>query len=116
MLNITDKSVEDAIPAYLRLGFRPFFFLGSIYAVLAIVLWVYMFQNGQPEILQVPALWWHVHEMLFGFAMAIVVGFVLTAVQTWTGVNGTKHYRLAALVGLWLAPRILFWTDRKSVV
>ncbi|MFM2597496.1 NnrS family protein [Vibrio fortis] len=110
MLNITDKSVEDAIPAYLRLGFRPFFFLGSIYAVLAIVLWVYMFQNGQPEILQVPALWWHVHEMLFGFSMAIVVGFVLTAVQTWTGVNGTKHYRLAALVGLWLAPRILFWT------
>ena len=103
MLNITDKSVEDAIPAYLRLGFRPFFFLGSLYAVIAIVAWVIMFQNGQPEMLKVPALWWHVHEMLFGFSMAIVVGFVLTAVQTWTGVNGTKHYRLAALVGLWLA-------------
>ena len=110
MLNITDKSVEDAIPAYLRLGFRPFFFLGSLYAVIAIVAWVIMFQNGQPEMLKVPALWWHVHEMLFGFSMAIVVGFVLTAVQTWTGVNGTKHYRLAVLVGLWLAPRILFWT------
>jgi len=110
LLNITDKSVEDKIPAYLRLGFRPFFFLGSAYAIIAIVAWVWMFQNGQPGALQVPALWWHVHEMLFGFSMAIVVGFVLTAVQTWTGVNGTKHHRLAVLVALWLAPRILFWT------
>ncbi len=68
-----------------------------------------MFQNGQPTVLQVPALWWHVHEMLFGFSMAIVVGFVLTAVQNWTGINGTKHHRLAVLVGLWLAVRICFW-------
>ncbi|MCK6262499.1 NnrS family protein [Vibrio sp. ZSDE26] len=110
MLNITDKKVEEAIPAVLRLGFRPFFLLGSVYAVVAIALWVWMFQTGQPEALSVPSLWWHVHEMLFGFAMAIVVGFVLTAVQNWTGINGTKHHRLAVLVLLWLLPRVLFWT------
>ncbi|OAJ92504.1 NnrS family protein [Vibrio bivalvicida] len=110
MLNITDKKVEEAIPPVLRLGFRPFFLLGSIYAVIAIALWVWMFQSGQPKLLQVPALWWHVHEMVFGFAMAIVVGFVLTAVQNWTGINGTKHYRLAILAVLWLAPRLLLWT------
>ncbi|MGD8119908.1 NnrS family protein [Vibrio sp. TRT 2004] len=110
MLNITDKKVEEAIPAVLRLGFRPFFLLGSIYAVIAIGLWVWMFQSGQPAMLQVPALWWHVHEMLFGFAMAIVAGFVLTAVQNWTGINGTKHHRLAAIVALWLLPRLLLWT------
>ncbi|MDQ2163172.1 MULTISPECIES: NnrS family protein [Vibrio] len=110
MLNITDIKVEQRIPAWLRLGFRPFFLLGSVYAVLAVTLWVWMFQTGQPSTLQVPALWWHVHEMLFGFAMAIVVGFLLTAVQNWTGINGTKHYRLAVLVALWLAPRILLWT------
>ncbi|MEZ9230363.1 NnrS family protein [Vibrio amylolyticus] len=110
MLNITDKKVEEAIPACLRLGFRPFFLLGSCYAVIAIALWVWMFQTGQPSALSVPSLWWHVHEMLFGFSMAIVVGFVLTAVQNWTGINGTKHYRLAVLVGLWLLPRVLFWT------
>ncbi|MCG9575006.1 NnrS family protein [Vibrio tubiashii] len=110
MLNITDKKVEEAIPPVLRLGFRPFFLLGSIYAVIAIAVWVWMFQSGQPITLQVPALWWHVHEMVFGFAMAIVVGFVLTAVQNWTGINGTKHHRLAILVGLWLAPRVLLWT------
>ncbi|MDE1209864.1 NnrS family protein [Vibrio aestuarianus] len=110
MLNITDKKVEERIPAWLRLGFRPFFLLGSLYAIIAISLWVWMFQTGQPSMLQVPALWWHVHEMLFGFAMAIVVGFLLTAVQNWTGINGTKHYRLLLLVALWLAPRVLLWT------
>lgn len=110
MLNITDKKVEEAIPPLLRLGFRPFFLFGSLYAVIAIVVWVWMFQTGQPSILKVPALWWHVHEMLFGFAMAIVVGFVLTAVQNWTGINGTKQARLGLLVVLWFLPRILFWT------
>ena len=110
MLNITDKSVEDKIPAWLRLGFRPFFLFGALYAVIAIALWVWMFQTGQPSALNVPSLWWHVHEMLFGFSMAIVVGFVLTAVQTWTGINGTKHHTLLALFGLWLLPRVLFWT------
>ncbi|HGF7518362.1 TPA: NnrS family protein, partial [Vibrio cholerae] len=78
MINIIDKRVEERIPAVLRLGFRPFFLLGSVYAVVAIVAWVWMFQTGQPPHLQVPALWWHVHEMLFGFAMAIVAGFLLT--------------------------------------
>ncbi|MBA5762321.1 NnrS family protein [Vibrio sp. 404] len=110
MLNITDKRVEEKIPAILRLGFRPFFFLGAIYAFIAIPLWVWMFNSGQPQALSVPALWWHVHEMLFGFAMAIVVGFVLTAVQNWTGINGTKNYRLLAIVVLWLTPRLLLWT------
>ncbi|ANB96128.1 NnrS family protein [Vibrio parahaemolyticus] len=110
MLNITDKKVEEKIPAWLRLGFRLFFLFGSIYAIVAIALWVWMFQTGQPNALAVPALWWHVHEMLFGFSMAIVVGFVLTAVQNWTGINGTKHYTLLVIFGLWLAPRILLWT------
>ncbi len=110
MLNITDKRVEEKIPAILRLGFRPFFLLGAVYALVAIPLWVWMFRSGQPPALQVPALWWHVHEMLFGFSMAIVVGFVLTAVQNWTGINGTKSYTLLAIVVLWLTPRLLLWT------
>jgi len=49
--------------------------------------------------------------MFFGFAMAIVAGFLLTAVQNWTGVNGTKDKWLAVLVVLWVLPRILFWTE-----
>ncbi|CAM4245712.1 NnrS family protein [Vibrio agarivorans] len=110
MLNITDRKVEEGITPVLRLGFRPFFLLGSLYAIIAIVLWVWMFQTGAPSALNVPPLWWHVHEMMFGFGMAIVMGFVLTAVQNWTGIPGTKSYRLAVLVALWLVVRILFWT------
>ncbi|TXX60456.1 short-chain dehydrogenase, partial [Vibrio cholerae] len=48
VINIIDKRVEERIPAVLRLGFRPFFLLGSVYAVVAIVAWVWMFQTGQP--------------------------------------------------------------------
>ncbi|UPQ87458.1 NnrS family protein [Vibrio sinaloensis] len=110
MLNITDARIEHSITPLLRLGFRPLFLLGAVYAPVSILAWIWMLNHGQPSALQVPALWWHVHEMLFGFAMAIVVGFVLTAVQNWTGINGTKHYRLAVLVALWLAPRLLLWT------
>ncbi|MFV0449970.1 MAG: NnrS family protein [Vibrio sp.] len=111
MLNIIDKSVEDRIIPVLRLGFRPFFLFGSVYSVIAIGIWVYAFQHGQPAQLRVPALWWHVHEMFFGFAMAIVAGFLLTAVQNWTGVNGTKDKWLGMLVSLWILPRILLWTE-----
>lgn len=111
MLNITDKSVEENIPPLLRLGFRPLFLCGSAYAVIAIAIWVYAFQYGQPAWLHVPALWWHVHEMFFGFAMAIVAGFLLTAVQSWTNINGTKDKRLAVVLILWLLPRLLFWTQ-----
>ena len=111
VINISDKRIEDAIIPVFRLAFRPFFLLGASYAAIAIILWVWMFQTGQPISLQVPALWWHAHEMIFGFSMAIVVGFVLTAVQNWTGINGTKSYRLALLVNLWLLPRLLFWTE-----
>lgn len=110
MINITDKRVEERIPAILRLSFRPFFLLGSIYAVITVLLWAWMFQKGQPAALAVPALWWHAHEMLFGFAMAIVAGFALTAVQNWSGIPGTKSGRLAVLVVLWLVVRILLWT------
>lgn len=111
MLNITDKSKEEKITPLLRLGFRPFFLFGTLYSILSITIWVFAFQNGQPEALRVPAVWWHVHEMLFGFAMAIVAGFVLTAVQTWTGITGTKSYRLGFIVLLWMLPRVLFWTE-----
>ena len=49
--------------------------------------------------------------MLFGVAMAVVAGFLMTAVQTWTGVKGTSGGRLAFIVMLWIAARVLFWTD-----
>ncbi len=51
---------------------------------------------------------WHVHEMLFGFTVAIIAGFLLTAVQTWAGVPSIKGIPLAILVTVWLLARVLF--------
>ncbi|MGF1767170.1 NnrS family protein [Enterovibrio makurazakiensis] len=111
MLNIVDKQKEEQIPPVLRLGFRPFFLVSGIYAMFSIAVWVWLFTSGSPSPLSVPTMWWHAHEMLFGVAMAVVAGFLLTAVQTWTGVKGTSGVKLAFIVMLWLAARILFWTD-----
>ncbi|MGB0495030.1 MAG: NnrS family protein, partial [Kangiellaceae bacterium] len=52
------------------------------------------------------AIWWHGHEMLFGFGVAIVVGFLLTAVKTWTGVTGLSGLPLAGLTTIWLLGRV----------
>jgi uncharacterized protein involved in response to NO len=52
-------------------------------------------------------LWWHTHEMLFGFTTAIVAGFLLTAVQSWTEQPGVRGAPLLGLVLLWLAARAL---------
>lgn len=50
---------------------------------------------------------WHAHEMLFGFSVAVIAGFLLTAARNWTGLPTPSGKALGVLVGLWLAPRIL---------
>lgn len=90
-----------------RLAFRPFFLLGALFSLAAMLVWG-AFWHG--DVLLRPhggMLWWHQHEMLFGFGVAIVVGFLLTAVQNWTGQPGLKGLPLAGLVALWLAGRAL---------
>lgn len=93
--------------ALLQLGFRPFFLAGAAYAALAIPLWIAgLF--GHLGGLHPAGGWlvWHQHEMLFGFGGAIIAGFLLTAVQNWTGVPGLSGRPLALLAGIWLAARL----------
>ncbi|MCE8034985.1 NnrS family protein [Billgrantia tianxiuensis] len=90
-----------------RLAFRPFFLLASLFSVLAMVVW-FAFWHG--DILLRPhggLMWWHQHEMIFGFGVAVVVGFLLTAVQNWTGRPSLSGAPLLGLVALWLAARLL---------
>lgn len=90
--------------AVLALGFRPFYLLGSSFAVLAIPAWLLVLSGRlEPAVL---GLWWHAHEMLFGFAGAVVVGFLFTAGRNWTGLDTPKGVGLAALALLWLAGRL----------
>lgn len=93
-------------PAILRLAFRPFFLLGSLFSMVSLSLWAGMMTGIIDHEVYGGALWWHMHEMLFGFVSAVVVGFLLTAVQTWTGIPGIKGGYLLTLVLLWLSARI----------
>lgn len=89
-----------------RLAFRPFFLLAALFSVLAMMVW-FAFWHG--DILLRPhggLMWWHQHEMLFGFGAAVVVGFLLTAVQNWTGRKSVTGAPLLGLVALWLAARL----------
>jgi len=88
------------------LGFRPFYLLASSFASLSILVWTMQFSGLLPyAYLQGPI--WHAHEMLFGFTLAVLTGFLLTAGQNWSGQPTPKGAYLAALAALWVAGRIL---------
>lgn len=95
-----------AAPPFLRGGFRPFFFGGAAWAVLALGLWLVVLAGGMTLPSAFEALAWHRHEMLFGFVGAVVAGFLLTAIPNWTGRLPIAGAPLAALFGLWLAARL----------
>jgi len=89
-----------------RLGFRPFYLLAATFAAVSIVLWICQYTGHLPgAYLSAPA--WHGHEMLYGFTLAVVAGFLLTAVPNWTGKPTPTGGALAALATLWLAGRVL---------
>lgn len=90
----------------LRLGFRPFYLGAAAFALLAVPLWVALLLGAVSVPLALPPTLWHAHEMLFGFAVAVIVGFLLTAGQAWTGLATPRGASLAALAGLWLAARL----------
>lgn len=91
------------------LGFRPFYLLASTYAALSILVWSLQFSGLLPyTYLQGPL--WHAHEMLFGFTLAVLTGFLFTAGQNWSGQPTPKGAYLAALAALWVAGRILILT------
>lgn len=100
--------------ALFSLGFRPFFLGASIFACLATFVWVavFLFSIQLSAFDYYPMTIWHAHEMIFGYSMAVLAGFLLTAIMNWTGlqtVNGTK---LMALVSVWVLGRLIpFVTD-----
>lgn len=95
--------------ALFALGFRPFYLLASVFAALSIPLWALQFAGllGRPY-LAGPL--WHAHEMLFGFTLAVIVGFLFTAGGNWSGRPTPTGAPLAALALLWLVARVLVLT------
>jgi uncharacterized protein involved in response to NO len=112
MLNIEGQVVDskptDFGPPILRLGFRPFFLAAGVFSILAMAIWMvsyvfsveFVFSGISPNL-------WHAHEMMFGYVMAVVAGFLLTAIKNWTGEEVLRGKALAFLFLLWLAARLL---------
>lgn len=105
-MQITDLQKEQKILPILRLGFRPFFLFGAAFSIIAIFLWLLILQGNTELSPFGGGYWWHLHEMIFGFAGAIIAGFLLTAVQNWTGIPGIQNKSLLFLVLLWLFARL----------
>jgi uncharacterized protein involved in response to NO len=93
--------------AILSKGYRPFFLAAAIWAVLSLFLWVFMIAN----IIKLPTSFspsdWHIHEMIFGYAGAVIAGFLLTAVPNWTGRFPIMGMPLLTLISLWILGRII---------
>ena len=88
-----------------NLGFRPFYLLASVFSALSVPLWAAQVSGWLPSAYLEGALW-HGHEMLFGYTLAVVAGFLLTAVRAWTGQPTAFGVPLAALAALWIAGRV----------
>ena len=99
----------------LRLGFRPFYIGGALLAALAVPVWVGLFFGHLSVMPAVAPLLWHAHEMLFGFAAAIIVGFLMTAGKAWTGLATPRGPWLGALALLWLGARVASVTGPYEV-
>jgi uncharacterized protein involved in response to NO len=102
---LQNAGVRSPADASLRASaFRPFYFLGALYAPLLVAAWLgaYLGLWNLPTG-EVPLKLQHGHEFIFGFAAAIIAGIVLTALPSWAGTEEIRGGRLMLLVALWLA-------------
>lgn len=97
-----------------NLGFRPFYLLASVFSASSVLVWTAQYSGLLPSAyLQSPI--WHGHEMLFGYTLAVVAGFLLTAVRAWTGQPTPTGVPLMGLAALWVAGRVLILTPLPAL-
>lgn len=94
--------IKDSTHPIWAMAFRPLYLLAALYGALSILLWGFGYQGTA----QLPAFFWHAHEMIWGYAGAIVVAFLLTAVATWTQQPAVRGKPLIVLTSLWLLARL----------
>ncbi len=95
-----------AAPVF-SLGFRPFFLAGAGFSTVALAIWALWLYGRLPGAQPIGGmLAWHRYEMPFGFACAIIAGFLLTAVPNWTGRPGLRGGPLIGLLLVWLLARL----------
>lgn len=107
---MTSPAPDTASPsrggALFALGFRPLYLLGALGAITGVGLWVLALRGMFPLPPDAGGMAWHAHEMVFGFAAAVIAGFLFTAGRNWTGLPTPTGALLAGLCALWLAGRL----------
>ncbi len=106
---VEKNRIPSSKVALLNLGFRPFFLGAAVFAIASITLWmgVYVFKIPL-SVEKISYFQWHAHEMIYGFTMAVIAGFLLTAVKNWTGIQTLHGLSLLGLFVLWALARLLF--------
>ena len=93
----------------LKLGFRPFYLLAAFFAVIAVSAWLLVLTGRADPNNYLGNVYWHSHEMVFGFVAAVITGFLFTAVRNWTGQPTPTGAALGAIALLWLLARVAFY-------
>ena len=105
------RAAAPVVPdfALWQLGFRPLYLAAAIFALFDIAVWALQFGGSvQHPVLAGPM--WHAHEMIFGYALAVIAGYLLTAVRNWTGRPTPTGAPLMGIVAIWLLARVLAFT------
>lgn len=99
-----------------HLGFRPFFLAAALFAVVTIFVWLFVYSGRLSfETGAITPFEWHAHQMVYGFSMAVIAGFLLTAVMNWTNVQTLRGAPLQVLVVCWAVPRIVLLFGTKYI-
>jgi uncharacterized protein involved in response to NO len=108
MFRIEEPAAQPAPRGFalFNLGFRPFYLLAALFGAAAVVAWVASIEGriAPPGVHAGVA--WHAHEMVFGFALAVIAGFLLTAGRVWTGLATPEGLPLALIALHWIGARL----------
>jgi uncharacterized protein involved in response to NO len=98
-------------------GFRPFFLGASVFAIASMVMWLLVYRFGlQLDLAGLSIFQWHAHEMLYGYAMAVIAGFLLTAAWNWTGQETASGAGLALIFIFWVVARVLMASGTRFLI
>lgn len=115
-LALVGDAPEPASPpraAIAAKGFRPFFLLAAAFAIAIVPLWLAVIAGAARPDTYLDPVSWHAHEMIFGFTVAVVAGFLLTAVSNWTQRETVVRAPLLALAAVWAAGRVTMLTAAR---
>ena len=107
LIGLSEPQASPRGWAPFALGFRPFFLLAGLAAVVLLAVWGWAYVGGHMLANYYGFIGWHSHEMVFGYSSAVIAGFLLTAARNWTGIQTLRGVSLALLALLWLLGRLL---------